>query len=334
MLLNNVGDPFDQAGYWKSHTKFFECEVIRFFGNLFQFKDVWGYVTSGGTEGNLEGLYVGRNYLKAKYHHDPKAFYSIASHYSIKKNIDVINVPSAAMPVNEKDEIDLNALKEAIRETPSDIPILINANIGTTMKGAVDDLKGIVAVLKELNRNDYYIHADMALYGLIYRFFGDFDETFVQHVSSFAISGHKLLTQSFPSGIFVGHKNRIDVGFDTKWVSYIGAPDNTISGSRNGLLPLLIHAKISKGEDFLRDQVRCCLEVCQHLYSQMNDVLHYPCHRSTDYAIIVYFQKPPEEICVKYQLACHDDFAHIVCMPHINKEMIDRFIDDLRACQK
>ena len=333
MLLNNAGDPFDHSGYWRTHTKHFECEVIHFFGKLFHFQDVWGYVTSGGTEGNLEGLYVGRNYLRTKYNKVPKAFYSTASHYSIKKNVDILGMDLVALPVNAKDEMDLAAFEKAITETPLDVPLLISVNIGTTMKGAIDDFQQIVQILKRHNREDYYIHADMALYGLIYRFYGDFDgANFSQYISSFAISGHKLLAQSAPCGIFIGHKEKIDVGFDTQWVSYIGSRDNTISGSRNGLLALLLHAKVSKGEEYLKQQANSCIEVCNYLYQQMNEVLHYPCHRANDqYAVIVYFDKPPEEICVKYQLAVHqNNLSHVVCMPHISKEMIDGFISDLR----
>ena len=56
--LNNVGDPFHDSNYW-SNTHGIEREVITRFAGLMRLdpEEAWGYVTSGGTESNLYGLY-------------------------------------------------------------------------------------------------------------------------------------------------------------------------------------------------------------------------------------------------------------------------------------
>ncbi|WP_249791397.1 hypothetical protein [Bradyrhizobium sp. SRL28] len=58
---NNSGDPFTSATYRVS-SRTFEWEVIDFFARLFRARsdEFWGYVTNGGTEGNIYGLYLGR----------------------------------------------------------------------------------------------------------------------------------------------------------------------------------------------------------------------------------------------------------------------------------
>lgn len=59
--VNNLGDPFVEST-WKVNSREFEREVIAFVAELFRANtdNFWGYVTNGGTEGNLYGLYLPR----------------------------------------------------------------------------------------------------------------------------------------------------------------------------------------------------------------------------------------------------------------------------------
>lgn len=58
--LNNCGDPFTQSPT-DFHSKDFEVAVLDWFAQLWEIEkdEYWGYITSGGTEGNLHGLLVG-----------------------------------------------------------------------------------------------------------------------------------------------------------------------------------------------------------------------------------------------------------------------------------
>ena len=84
MPINNCGDPFTETTY-KVQTHNIEREVVSFVADIFRApKDNhWGYVTNGGTEGNLYGLYLARETLPTA-----KAYFSKAAHYSIKKNLN------------------------------------------------------------------------------------------------------------------------------------------------------------------------------------------------------------------------------------------------------
>ena len=57
---NNVGDPFHTSNF-RSNTHEMEREVIGRFADMMRLERdrAWGYVTSGGTEGNMYGLYMG-----------------------------------------------------------------------------------------------------------------------------------------------------------------------------------------------------------------------------------------------------------------------------------
>jgi len=86
--LNNIGEPFSQSNH-AIHTRDLEGDVIQTFASLVNMpaNDVWGYVTNGGTEGNLYGLYVAR-----ELHPDGIVYYSEATHYSVQKIIRLLNV--------------------------------------------------------------------------------------------------------------------------------------------------------------------------------------------------------------------------------------------------
>ena len=57
--INNLGDPYVNGNYG-IHSREFERECLAWFARLYGLEDHWGYVTSCGTEGNLYGIFLGR----------------------------------------------------------------------------------------------------------------------------------------------------------------------------------------------------------------------------------------------------------------------------------
>ena len=136
--LNNVGDPFHSSNY-QSNTHAFEREVINRFADLLRIDpdEAWGYVTSGGTEGNMYGLYLARELF-------PNAmfYFSEETHYSVLKNVRLLNARYIMIKRQESGEIDYDDLYDMVR-VHRDVPAVIMATIGTTMRGGVDDLDRI-----------------------------------------------------------------------------------------------------------------------------------------------------------------------------------------------
>jgi len=65
--LNNAGDPFLGSSFSLNSTTF-EVSVLNWFASMWEIEknEYWGYVTSGGTEGNLHGILVGLVFLNSK----------------------------------------------------------------------------------------------------------------------------------------------------------------------------------------------------------------------------------------------------------------------------
>ena len=318
----NLGDPFE-TGTYQVQTHALEQEVVDFFAKLFRAnpKDYWGYVTNGGSESNLYGLYLAREMY-------PKAmvYFSESTHYSVKKNLHLLNIPSITIRSQVNGEIDYEDLENTLRFNRHK-PAIILATFGTTMKEAKDDVAKIKAILKNLAIQDHYIHCDAALSGS----FGAFVEPrlpfdFKDGADSISISGHKFIGSPFPSGVIITKrslKDRISKG-----ISYIGSLDTTITGSRNGHSPLFLwYAIKTMGVEGLRKRYQHSLEVCQYCKEELIKLGVNAW--SNPGAITVVFPKVSDQVKNKWQLATEGDVTHVICMPNVTKAQVDEFIKDV-----
>lgn len=321
--INNLGDPFEDCTY-KVQTHDLEKEVVDFFAQLFRANknDYWRYVTNGGSESNLYGLFLAREMF-------PKAmvYYSESTHYSVRKNIHLLNIPSIVIRSQENGEIDYEDLENTIRMNRQN-PVIVLSTFGTTMNEAKDDVSKIKFILKKLAIQDHYIHCDAALSGT----YGAFIEPripfdFKDGVDSISISGHKFIGSPIPTGVIItkkSHRDRI-----SKSISYIGSLDTTITGSRNGHSPLFLWIAIKKmGIEGLRERYISSLEVAKYCEEKLI-AMGIPAWRNLN-AITVVFPKVAEEIKLKWQLATEEENSHIICMPNVSKKQIDLFITDVK----
>lgn len=325
--INNLGDPFEDSTY-KVQTHNIEREVVDFFAELFRAnpKDYWGYVTNGGSESNLYGLYIAREMY-------PKAmvYYSESTHYSVKKNIHLLNIPSIVIRSQDSGEIDYDDLEDTLKFNRHK-PAIILATHGTTMKEAKDDVSKIKRILKKLAIQDHYIHCDGALaasYGAFVEPKIAFD--FLDGADSIAISGHKFIGSPIPAGVIITRKSLRDRV--SKGISYIGSLDTTITGSRNGHSPLFLWYAIKKlGINGFKTRYQHCLEVASYCKEELLKI--GIAAWSNPGAITVVFPKINEAIKSKWQLATEDEITHIICMPNVSKSQIDEFIKDVVAAQQ
>lgn len=322
--MNNLGDPFVACTYAVGSREM-EKEVISFFASLFRAEadDWWGYVTNGGSEGNLYGLYLAR-----ELHPKGMVYYSEATHYSVQKNIHLLNMPNIVISTQENGEINYEDLEDTIRMNRH-MPVIIMANIGTTMTEARDDIGKIKAILKKLAIKNHYIHADGALSGSYSAFIEPrpaFD--FADGADSIAISGHKFFGSPMPCGVVVAKKSNRDR--IARSVAYIGSVDTTITGSRNGHSPLFLWYTLKKyGVEGLRKRALHSLAIAQYAEEKLK-AIGVPAWRNPN-TITVNFPSPSSTIRQKWQLASENGGSHIICMPNVQKEQIDQLVTEMAA---
>lgn len=326
LSINNIGDPLSDGPYkLKAHR--FEKEVVEFYAHLTGVKDnnFWGYVTNGGTEGNMYGLYIAREMYP-----DNIVYYSQEAHYSIPKILKLLKMRSICISSKKNGEMNINDLKKALEVNRTKTPIIL-ATIGTTMKGAVDNLPKIQKVISDLAFTNHYIHCDAALGGMITPFCADAPKIGLAHgVHSISVSGHKMFGSPMPCGIVLAVKTFVDrIGSS---VEYIGALDTTLSGSRNGHTTLLLWYAIQQhGIKGYQELISNCLDNARYLLGRLQE-LNIKCFLN-DFSTTVVLEKPADRIIDKWQLAPQGNLAHVITMPHVTKEQLDEFIEDLRLAQ-
>jgi len=328
--INNLGDPFVPSNYGV-HSRQFEVAVIDFFADLWKIDkgDYWGYVTTCGTEGNLHGILLAR-----ECHPNGILYTSQESHYSLFKAAKYYKMDCKAIPTLPMGEIDYDVLAREI-EKNQDRSIIINVNIGTTVKGAVDNLDRILRILKGLGvpRERFHIHCDGALFAMMMPFIDYAPEiSFQKPIDSIAVSGHKMLGCPMPCGVALARKAHVK-NVEQR-IDYLNSVDTTIMGSRNGQAALYLWYSLrKKGIQGIQQDVMQCMNTAKYLIQKINSI-GLAC-RLNDLSCTVVLERPMDDKLIKrWQLACEEDIAHVVVMPNVTRDKIDQFVQELHECKE
>ncbi len=199
-----------------------------------------GYVTAGGTEANIQAVWIYRNLFMKEHKatHDQIAILcSEDTHYSVAKAADLLHLSLYQAKVSPRtrvldpeilDELVKKALSKGIRY------FIIIANAGTTMFGSMDD-PDTYALTMLKHKIVFKMHLDAAFGGFIYPFSIEANAiNFLHpHVSSITLDAHKMLQAPYGTGIFLCKKGLMDY-VHTAMASYVNGADSTLSGSRSG----------------------------------------------------------------------------------------------------
>lgn len=325
--INNCGDWGEYCNYLLNSFDF-EKEVMEYFSTIFKipFEESWGYVTNGGTESNMFGCYLGRELFP-----NGTLYYSKDTHYSVAKIVKLLRIKSKLVESQPNGEMDYDDLIKKITLSGESNPIIF-ANIGTTVRGAIDNISEIQNRIAAIGipRDNYYLHADAALSGMILPFVEDPQPfTFADGIDSIGVSGHKMIGSPIPCGIVVAKKNNVDrISVE---IDYIAAHDKTISGSRNGHTPLMMWAAVrSHSEAEWRRRIGHSLIMAKYAVDRFNAAgIDALCHKNS---ITVVFPKPSEWVWKKHCLAISGDVAHLITTAHhLDSSQIDELIDDVIA---
>ena len=203
--------------------------------------------------------------------------------------------------------------------------LVILATLGTTFKGACDDIVAINDIITHpmlFPREAVHIHIDAALHGGFYHHSSKKQDYLLgRDFDSFSVSGHKWYG-GFIGGCFFTHLNTDD----TVKVDYLGFEDKVASGSRDALIAPMWHARLNQFD--WKQEYRRCRSNMRYLEQRLQEY-SIPSF-SHSISVITMFPKPSQVICDRFQLATLDGWAHACVMPHMTKEIIDMFLDHMR----
>uniref|UniRef100_A0A453BYN7 Histidine decarboxylase n=1 Tax=Aegilops tauschii subsp. strangulata TaxID=200361 RepID=A0A453BYN7_AEGTS len=322
--INNLGDPFIESNYGV-HSRQFEVGVLDWFARLWDLEkdEYWGYITNCGTEGNLHGILVGREVFP-----DGILYASRDSHYSVFKAARMYRMDCVKVDTLVSGEIDCADFGRKLLEN-KDKPAIINVNIGTTVKGAVDDLDLVIETLEKSGFKDrFYIHCDGALFGLMMPFVKQAPRvSFKKPIGSVSVSGHKFVGCPMPCGVQITRLNHINALSSN--VEYLASRDATIMGSRNGHAPIFLWYTLNrKGYKGFQKEVQKCLRNAHYLKDRLKDAGISAMLNELSSTVV--FERPKDEEFVRrWQLACEGSISHVVVMPSVTVDKLDTFLNEL-----
>jgi len=299
-----------------------------------------GYVASGGTEANMQAIWIYRNYFLQKHSAAISEICILTSadaHYSMSKAANVFGVAISSIPVNEDNR---KVEKEVFRAELENLVaegkkyFIVVANMMTTMFGSVDNVAVYTDVLEAMGQ-EYKLHVDGAYGGFFYPFAKtgsklDFSNP---KVTSITLDAHKMAQAPYGTGIFLVRKNYIQYA-NTKEASYVEGEDFTLIGSRSGANAVAIWMILSSyGPYGWKEKIFILLKRTEWLCRQLETagILYYRHSKSNIVTIKSEFVKP--EIAKEFGLVPDNHHApkwyKVVIMEHVHIENLIPLLNKL-----
>ena len=344
---NNIGcHTFGASESVFSGTQEIEREVLNVIAvDIFKAKpnEFDGYIAPGGTEANIQAIWVFRNEFMHQYDAKLEEIAILASedtHYSIPKASNLLQIDWLKIPVGfENREIDAVALDTIILEAKNKGKkyFIAVSNLGTTMFGSVDNPEVYISAL-ENQQVMYRLHIDGAYGGFVYPFSNrDSGINFNNpKISSITIDAHKMLQAPYGTGIYICRKGLIENTL-TKEAEYVEGMDLTLCGSRSGANAVAVWMILfTYGGHGWFEKVSILQMRTQFLCQELNKLG------------VKYFREPfmnivtidssdlPKTLAEKYRLVPQqhqgdNKWYKIVVMDHVEVEHLTSFVMELKA---
>jgi tyrosine decarboxylase/aspartate 1-decarboxylase len=184
-LAANPGDP---ATY--GTVADLESRAVSLLGRVADLSDPRGYVTSGGTEANLQAMRAARNLSAAD---APRVVAPESAHFSLQKAAAVLDVDAEFVPTDDDGRADPAATRAAVDENT----VLVVAVAGSTEYGRVDPVPELGEIARATGAR---LHVDAAWGGFALPFTGH-DWSFADApVDTMTVDPHKLGRAPVPAG--------------------------------------------------------------------------------------------------------------------------------------
>jgi tyrosine decarboxylase/aspartate 1-decarboxylase len=302
-----------------------------------------GYIAPGGTEANIQAIWVFRNEFMHKYDAKLEQIAILASedtHYSIPKASNLLQIDWLKIPVGfENREIDAIALDSIVSEAKNKGKkyFIAVSNLGTTMFGSVDNPEVYISAL-ENQQVTYRLHIDGAYGGFVYPFSNrDSVINFSNpKISSITIDAHKMLQAPYGTGIYICRKGLIENSL-TKEAEYVEGMDLTLCGSRSGANAVAIWMILfTYGGHGWFEKVSVLQMRTQFLCQEL-DKMNINYFREPFMNIVtIHAEFIPKNLAEKYRLVPQqhqgdNKWYKIVVMDHVEVEHLTSFVMELKA---
>jgi tyrosine decarboxylase/aspartate 1-decarboxylase len=333
-ISKNLGDPGLFLG-----TAELEDELVSEIGELFGGSNITGTITTGGSEANIIAMRIAKK-LKPdlKYH---EVIVPTSAHISFDKAADLLNIKLKKVRLNEYFELDLNHFEALINKNTCGVVGVA----GTTSLGLVDPIEEIG---KLIEGEDIFFHVDAAFGGFVLPFLEklgyrlnswDFS---VKNVDSITADPHKMGLGIIPSGGFFIRNPSIlkKTGFEIPYLAGGNFKHFQIVGTRPGsnIIAFWVTLK-SLGINGFKRIVKNCMLNTNFLIEKLSKINGIKLAAKPNMNVVGITTNNGKSICEideelrkrNWMLGKFVDFnlIRVVVMPHVKKEHLSHFMDDL-----
>ena len=324
-MNTNLGNPGLYNG-----TATMEKRVIGFLAELLHGKNIEGHVLSGATESNITALYTARNLTG-----NHEVMFSENAHFSVKKAVNFLEMKEAELPLDDRYRLSVEALEEKISKKTA----LIFCVAGTTELGVVDPVPEICEVAGD---HGVPVHVDAAFGGFVLPFLEpgirekysfDFQN---EGVFSLGVDPHKMGLSTIPSGAFLARDTSYLKMKSVESVYLTNQKSYTLLGTRASAAVAATYAVMRHlGLDGYRTIVKTCMENTRFLASKVKslgcELVVEPVMNLVGIKVdrLAVVKRRLEEKGWKLSVAKHPPCLRIVVMPHVTREVLERFVEDL-----
>ncbi len=328
----NIGDP----GLFPAVVEL-EKETIQMLGTLLSNPEASGHIVTGGTEANTLALWAAEKLANKKH---CEVVVPVSAHCSFDKAADLLGLKIVKVRLDRKFQIDV----EAVRKTINSNTIAIVGIAGTTGLGAVDPITELSEIAM---KKDLYLHIDAAFGGFVLPFLKelgfnvpDFDFRLLG-VSSITIDPHKMGLAPIPAGgiLFRSGNIKKSITWNVSYLAGGAAEQATFVGTRSGASVIAVWVLLKHlGKEGYEKVVRHCMHLTRKIAEEIpkikgldimiEPVINVVGLKSDRFDI----RQIVRELRLKgWAVSLFPNHIRIVVMPHVQKQQIEEFLEDLRS---
>ena len=323
-LETNLGDP----GLFPGVAEL-EERVVAMLGEMLGCPDASGYVSTGGTESNIQAIRAARNEAGRK---DGNIVVPTSAHFSFDKIGDLLCLEVRKAELDESLKVDLSSVESLL----DDRTVALVGIAGTTEYGQVDPIEQLARMAAQ---RSIHLHVDAAFGGFVLPFLErDFAWHFsVPAVSSITIDPHKMGMSTIPAGGLLFRSQECLSALETETHYLTKARQASLTGTRSGAAVAATYAvMMHMGREGFKEIVNYCMDLTHHLVAGAREIGIQPVIEPVMNVVALQVPSPAE---VREELMKRDWHVsmtrepnralRLILMKHMTREKIDLFLRDL-----
>jgi tyrosine decarboxylase/aspartate 1-decarboxylase len=327
-LESNLGD----SGLFPG-TKEMEDKVVRMIGELMGNENAFGYMSTGGTESNIQAIRAIRNKKRKEGLRDMNIIVPETAHFSFDKIADLLSIEVRQAALDSELKVDVSSVERLI----NDQTIGLVGIAGTTEFGQIDPIRALSEIALE---RDLFLLVDAAFGGFVIPFLDDqyeFDFS-LDGVSAITIDPHKMGMSTLGAGCLLFREETYldELAVATPYLTTKG--QCSLTGTRSGASTAATYAVLKHlGKEGLKGIVDECMRLTRLLMRGTKRLGIFPVIEPVMNVVTLSFSETEvdsianvlEERRWRVSVTRKPKALRLVVMPHVDDETIKVFLEDL-----